>query len=101
MKSHYDRIFLFSDMQCMDVRRFYTMSNHKKMKTPQDAFHEYTDKYGSCHIYSFDLGNYNNQIISDDCMIDYITMLNDKVFDVIKIIDEGKSLIDILEDYRY
>ena len=95
---HYDRMFLISDMQVMnDNWAWYSRS-----KSASNAFKEYKRKYGSTHIYSFDLGNYHSQIVntgSND--ISYITTLNDTVFKIFEFEENGKSLVDVIKDYKY
>lgn len=101
IEKHYDRMFLISDMQVMDRRSSWDWYG-RSMKSANDAFKEYKLEYGNSHIYSFDLGNYHSQITntgSND--ISYITALNDTVFKILELEENGKSLIDIIKDYNY
>ena len=90
LDGHYDREFLFSDMQAMNFDR-----------SAGKAFNEYCAKNGSSIIYSFDLGNYDNQIVSDDSKIKYITALSDKVFDIMAITESGKTLFGMMMEYDF
>ena len=95
---HYDRIFLFSDMQVMKP----DFSFHNLNQTLNQKFIEYQATYGSSHIYSFDLGNYATQVISDNEGITYITALSDQIFTVIREMENsGKSLVKVINEYRY
>ena len=70
-------------------------------RTPQKRFDQYQKDYGESKIYSFDLGNYHNQIVSDRKDLVYITALNDIVFKAIELLeDDTKSLIDIIDQYN-
>lgn len=91
---HYDRIILFSDMQIMLPS--YCDKNH----SAKSKLKEVWDKYGKCKLYTFDLGNYATQITNNDDDIKYITVLNDKIFDVINLVESDKSLIDIIKNYN-
>lgn len=94
LNKHYDRIFLFSDMQVMDTNSWSSKSAYK-------LFDEYKLKYGNSKIYSFDLGNYHNQLLSNRADLVYITALNDVVFKIIEMLeDPKKSLIDIVKNYE-
>lgn len=97
ISKHYDRIFLFSDMQIMDPGRYYLGG-----PTSKDLWQQYVDRFESSHLYSFDLGNYRNQVVSKRSDISYITALNDTVFKVIEIQEKGtKSLLDVIRRYKY
>ena len=92
--THYDRVFLFSDMQVMDSRGYWRSS-------PNSLWNRYLDNFGKSHMYSFDLGNYSTQVLSQNSKISYITALNDTVFKIIDIQEnEHKSLLDIVRDYN-
>ena len=94
LNEHYDRIFLFSDMQVMDPNPWYGNAAYQ-------MFDEYKKIYGDSKIYSFDLGNYATQIVSDRQDLVYITALNDVVFKIIEMLeDPKKSLIDIVKNYE-
>ena len=96
---HYDRIFLFSDMQVMDMA---PGSWYFDDPTPAHTlFDNYKETYGDSKIYSFDLGNYRTQVVSDRSDLVYITALNDTVFKIIEMMeDPKKSLIDIVNTYE-
>ena len=88
---HYDRIFLFSDMQVMTGCGWGSVSSNK-------LFSNYVREYGATKLYSFDLGHYANQIVSEDKDITYLTALNDTIFSAINILESGKSIVDIVEE---
>lgn len=92
LKKHYDRIFLFSDMQVMSDNRYYSNS-----MAAQDAMKEYFKDYGRTKIYSIDMGNYQTQIANP--MRGDLTLLtgfSDKVFKFINLIESGVSMIDYI-----
>lgn len=96
----YDRIILFSDMQVMnDVS--YNYYKTYKAKTSNSLVKKYKNGVSpECKIYSFDLGNYYNQLVSQDEDIRYITSLNNYVFKAISILESKKSLIDVINQYE-
>lgn len=92
LKKHYDRIFLFSDMQVMSDNRYYSRS-----VAAQDAMKEYFKDYGRTKIYSIDMGNYQTQIANP--MRGDLTLLtgfSDKVFKFISLMESGVSMIDYI-----
>lgn len=92
LKKHYDRIFLFSDMQVMSDNRYYSNS-----MAAQDAMKEYFKDYGRTKIYSIDMGNYRTQIANP--MRGDLTLLtgfSDKVFKFISLMESGVSIIDYI-----
>lgn len=92
LKKHYDRIFLFSDMQVMSDNRYYSNSI-----AAQDAMKEYFKDYGRTKIYSIDMGNYRTQIANP--MRGDLTLLtgfSDKVFKFISLMESGVSIIDYI-----
>lgn len=92
LKKHYDRIFLFSDMQVMSDNRYYSNS-----MAAQDAMKEYFKDYGRTKIYSIDMGNYRTQIANP--MRGDLTLLtgfSDKVFKFISLMESGVSMIDYI-----
>lgn len=92
LKKHYDRIFLFSDMQVMSDNRYYSNS-----MAAQDAMKEYFKDYGRTKIYSIDMGNYQTQIANP--MRGDLTLLtgfSDKVFKFISLMESGISIIDYI-----
>lgn len=92
LKKHYDRIFLFSDMQVMSDNRYYSNS-----MAAQDAMKEYFKDYGRTKIYSIDMGNYQTQIANP--MRGDLTLLtgfSDKVFKFISLVESGVSIIDYI-----
>jgi len=100
LDKHYDRVFLFSDMQVMDGSRWSYYADSSR--SANSLWRKYVDNYGPSHIYSFDLGNYHSQVVSTRSDISYITALTDVVFKIIEIQeDETKSLLDIVRYYVY
>lgn len=103
MNTRYDRIFLISDMQIMDKsRRVGWYWGDTDTKSGNEIYRDYCKEYGPCHMYSFDLGGYHNQVLktgTDD--ITYITTLNDKVFQFIEMQESGRTLVDLINEYTY
>ena len=92
LKKHYDRIFLFSDMQVMSDNRYYSRS-----VAAQDAMKEYFNDYGRTKIYSIDMGNYQTQIANPmQGDLTLLTGFSDKVFKFISLMESGVSMIDYI-----
>lgn len=95
----FDRIFLISDMQTMDEA---TYSWYGSGRSATFTVNRYLAEHGRTHIYSYDLGNYNTQVASPSSgRITLLTALNEKVFDMIRLKEQGVSLIDLINDYSY
>lgn len=96
---HYDRVFLFSDMQVMDSRYWWINNGNAAI----DAMNEYMRRYGRTHVYSIDAGNYPNQIsnpLRGDLTL--LTGFSDKIFRFISLIERGENIIDYInESYAY
>lgn len=93
LDKHYDRIFLFSDMQVMDSCNLWTWNSD----TAVDAMNNYMRRYGRTHVYSVDAGNYSTQIsnpLRGDLTL--LTGFSDKVFSFIKLLENGENLIDYI-----
>ena len=97
LDKHYDRIFLFSDMQVMTEYGygswFYTS------KSPIEAMKSYFKEYGRTRVYSFDVGNYSNQIAnpnSGDLIM--LTALTDKVFTMLDLLERGDSIVNYINE---
>lgn len=88
-----DRIFLISDMQTMEERHYWCNS-----VSGYDAFDTYQKKTGNHpKVFSFDLGNYPSQIGNPkDSNVHLMTALNDKVFKIIKLLDNNVPLVDFI-----
>lgn len=99
----YDRIFLISDMQTMELSSLPYYIPGENFETPKEAFNFYKKFYGANPvIYSFDLGNYPSQVTSSNQKIHYVTTLNDKVFEIIPFLESGSSIVDYInENYSY
>nr|DAT84678.1 MAG TPA: TROVE domain [Caudoviricetes sp.] len=87
--THYDRIFIISDMQVM-TNCYYTRGN------PEQAYRKYCD---GAEIYSFDLGNYSTQCFPVNDKFHYSTTLNDKVFEFIPFLENGNTLVDYINNH--
>lgn len=96
LDKHYDRIFLFSDMQVMDGRGWYSWRN---AQSPVDAMRKYFGIYGRTRVYSFDLGNYHCQIDNPDAdNLVMLTGLTDKVFTMLSILEKGGNIVDYINE---
>ena len=94
----FDRIFLISDMQVMDERSYRWYGGRSATST----VNKYLAQHEDTHIYSYDLGNYHTQVASPNSgRITFLTALNEKVFDMIRLKEQGTSLIDIINNYSY
>lgn len=94
LDKHYDRIFLFSDMQVMNNPCSWRDCNSD---TAIDAMNNYMRRYGRTHVYSVDAGNYSTQIsnpLRGDLTL--LTGFSDKVFSFIKLFENGENLIDYI-----
>ena len=96
----YDSIFLFSDMQVMDNNRqltwyYYVNSEQEGMI---HLFSDYFKKYGPIPVFSFDLGNYHARVDTGFDNVYPITALSSNVFDFIKLVKDGKTLIDVIQE---
>lgn len=87
--THYDRIFIISDMQVM-TDRYYIREN------PEQAYRKYCN---GAEIYSFDLGNYSTQCFPVNDKFHYSTTLNDKVFEFIPFLENGNTLVDYINNH--
>ena len=93
LDQHYDRIFLFSDMQVMIPSWW----GYTKGTSAIDAMNDYMRHYGCTHVYSVDAGNYSTQIsnpLRGDLTL--LTGFSDKVFSFIKLLEDGENLIDYI-----
>ena len=92
----YDRIFIISDMQVMDGRDYWGWygSHDSAVKT----YHRY---FQNTPCYSFDLGGYHTQILSEYDHIRYITALNDQVFKFISLLENSENLASYINGIVY
>ena len=93
LDQHYDRVFLFSDMQVMTPNWWV----YTKGTSAIDAMNDYMRHYGRTHVYSVDAGNYSTQIsnpLRGDLTL--LTGFSDKVFSFIKLLENGENLIDYI-----
>ena len=99
----YDRIFLISDMQVMGPET-YKYRTWGVDKDSVASFKEYKASSGADPIlYSFDLGNYHNQIENpNNPKIHLLTSLSDSFFQMIDYIEDGEKLVDYIDkNYNY
>ena len=97
----FDRIFLISDMQVMDPNDNGYCWGYGRSED-HESVQYYLNKYQKTHLYSFDLGNYHTQVANPNSgRVHLLTALNEKVFDMIRLMEQGTSLIDIINDYSY
>lgn len=95
----FDRLFLISDMQVMDTGRLFWGGYTRDVVT---IVNKYLAAHAGTHIYSYDLGNYYSQVASPNSgRITLLTALNEKVFDMIRMKEQGTSLIDLINNYSY
>lgn len=95
----FKRVFLISDMQVMSTYRDWWDWDGRN---PVDVINTYLAHHSETHIYSFDLGNYHTQVASPNSgRITLMTSLSERVFDMIRLREQGTSLIDIINDYSY
>ena len=95
----FGRIFLISDMQVMAARPSYYWGHPGDVTT---VVNKYLAAHKGTHIYSYDLGNYHTQVANPNSgRITLMTALNEKVFDMIRMKEQGTSLIDLINDYSY
>ena len=98
LDDHYDRIFLISDMQVMASSRYGYGTSYRE--TPVNAMHRYFAKWGTSHIYSFDLSNYRTSVENPDSgHITMLTALNDQLFKMLDYLESGgKSLVNYINE---
>lgn len=97
LNKHYDRIFLFSDMQVMEHRSFWYGSRDM---SAQDALNQYMKHYGWTKTYSFDLGNYSNRLTNPargDLVM--LTGLNDKIFKMLDLLERGGNIVQYINEH--
>ena len=91
----YDRIFIVSDMQVMRKR----FSWWGRGANGIDSYNTYCANNGRTIIYSFDLGNYADQIANpDNPDVHLMTALNDNVFKMLEYVENGGKLYDYIND---
>lgn len=94
----YDRIFIVSDMQVMAEKTYWGYDNDG-MKN----YNDYCAAYGRTILYSFDLGNFANQIANPGNPDAHLmTALNDNVFKMLEYVENGGKLYDYInENYHF
>lgn len=95
-EKHYDRIFLISDMQIMSPElRWYCGGTYD---IGAICYEDYCRNYGVAELYSFDLGNYTSQTDNpNNPHVHLLTALNEKVFQFIKLVDEGEDIVKVIQ----
>ena len=97
----YDRIFVVSDMQVMEKQnRFWGWGNSVD---GMSNYRSYCAANGRTILYSFDLGNYSNQIANpNNHDVHLMTALNDNVFKMLEYVENGGKLYDYInENYHF
>lgn len=97
----YDRIFVVSDMQVMgEQNRFWGWGNSVD---GMSNYRSYCAANGRAILYSFDLGNYSNQIANpNNHDVHLMTALNDNVFKMLEYVENGGKLYDYInENYHF
>ena len=91
----YDRIFVVSDMQVMARRYNYWGDSTDDMKD----YNDYCAARGRTILYSFDLGNYADQIANpSNPDVHLMTALNDNVFKMLEYVENGGKLYDYINN---
>lgn len=91
----YDRIFVVSDMQVMARQYHYWGDSTYDMCN----YNNYCATHGRTILYSFDLGNYADQIANPgNPDVHLMTALNDNVFKMLKYVENGGKLYDYIND---
>lgn len=90
----YDRIFIVSDMQVMKRSRGWYQET-----CGIDSYNGYCANNGRTILYSFDLGDYSNQIANpNNPDVHLMTALNDNVFKMLEYVENGGKLYDYIND---
>ncbi len=93
MKDNYQRIFLISDMQIFNNSYYY-------FGRPKNINSLWSKRYKDIITYSFDLGNYHNQIVPPSSNFIFLTSLTDVIFKYIQILDLGtQELVNFINNY--
>lgn len=91
----YDRIFVVSDMQVMARQYTYWEDSTYDMCN----YNNYCAVHGRTILYSFDLGNYADQIANPgNPDVHLMTALNDNVFKMLEYVENGGKLYDYIND---
>lgn len=91
----YNRIFVVSDMQVMARQYTYWGDSTDGMRN----YNNYCAANGRTILYSFDLGNYADQIANpSNPDVHLMTALNDNVFKMLEYVENGGKLYDYIND---
>lgn len=100
LDKHYDRIFLFSDMQVMSPDNSWSSWYYSRFNQGEEAvdvMKKYFNKYGRSRVYSFDLGNCSTQIANpNNGDLVMLTSLSDKIFVLLDILERGGSIVSYI-----
>lgn len=100
LDKHYDRIFLFSDMQVMNNYGDSLYRGYSKTFDSISLMNDYMRHYGRTHVYSFDCSNYSTQISNPQRGdLTMLTALNDKVFQMLNILEQGGNIVDYINTH--
>ena len=100
LDKHYERIFLFSDMQVMNNYGGSWYWGYSKTSDSISLMNDYMRRYGRTHVYSFDLGNYSTQISNPKRGdLTMFTALTDKVFTFISLMEQGQNIVDYINEH--
>ncbi len=92
------RILLVSDQQTMGDTHSLWGWNPNGL----DIYNDYCRRYGPCHLYSFDLGNYKSQVANpNNPNVHLLTSLTDKVVSLIPYLEDGGKLEDMIWQCKY
>jgi 60 kDa SS-A/Ro ribonucleoprotein len=90
----YDRIIILSDMQAWSNQGLYGWGQGNGL--PKAAFDAYRERAGANpKIYSFDLQGYGT-VEFPEKNVYCLAGFSDKIFDLIKIFESGKSMVDVI-----
>lgn len=86
-----DRIFLYSDFQAVDSKSYWFFDDCNSVEKFSKTVHSM-----NANVYSFDLSNYSNAVISDDEKIMYLSGLNDRLYSIIPLLEDSVKLEDYI-----
>lgn len=97
----FDRLFIFSDMQVMDARTYWSWGNDTDGSKNFKHWAACNNAVANC--YSFDLSNYHTQLDNpNDPRIHLLSSLTDKTFGIIRLMEtDGITLRNYIDDLSY
>ena len=97
LEKHYDRIIIVSDMQVMGC----TERNITQPQIAYETFDKYTQTFGDCHVFSYDISNYPISFFPpEDNRLHFCSALNNISFAMIPYLEGGKNLEDFVNSYE-